>query len=163
MDIEIRLARQEDHVAIVQLWHQGWHDAHAHLVPAEILAFRTRKYFSLWLSQSADEFHVALSGQKLVGFASMKGAELVKLYVGTEARGTGTAHALLSHAENLLLRQGVEKAELFCTAGNVRAQRFYVREGWLLSRTFEDALWLPDNFSGRFTVETHQYEKHLAS
>jgi hypothetical protein len=81
--------------------------------------------------------------------------------VRAEARGTGTAHALLAHAEHLLSVQGVDKAELFCTAGNIRAQNFYAREGWTLSRTFDDALWLPEHISGRLTVETHQYQKQL--
>ncbi|MDF3212581.1 MULTISPECIES: GNAT family N-acetyltransferase [Mesorhizobium] len=90
-----------------------------------------------------------------------KRAELVKLYVSPQARGSGTARDLLSYAEHLLCEQGVAEAELFCTAGNVRAQRFYAREGWRLSRSFEDALWLPDDVAGRFTVETHCYRKHL--
>ncbi|MER9297851.1 GNAT family N-acetyltransferase [Mesorhizobium sp. M0621] len=158
--LEIRPAREADQSAIVQLWHQGWHDAHAHLVPTEILAFRTPAYFSLWLKQTTDVFHVAITDE-LLGFVSINGAELVKLYVSPQARGSGTAHDLLSHAEHLLSEQGVVEAELFCTAGNVRAQRFYAREGWRLSRTFEDALWLPENIAGRFTVETHCYQKHL--
>ncbi|RUZ78308.1 GNAT family N-acetyltransferase [Mesorhizobium sp. M7A.F.Ca.US.006.01.1.1] len=158
--LEIRPAQEADRSAIVQLWHQGWHDAHAHLVPAEILAYRTPAHFSLWLEQSTDAFHVAV-GDGLLGFVSINGVELVKLYVSPQARGSGTARDLLSHAEHLLSEQGVAEAELFCTAGNVRAQRFYAREGWRLSRSFEDALWLPDNVAGRFTVETHCYRKHL--
>jgi ribosomal protein S18 acetylase RimI-like enzyme len=119
--LEIRPAREADQLAIVQLWHQGWHDAHAHLVPTEILAFRTPEHFLLWLKQSTDAFHVAVDDE-LLGFVSINGAELVKLYVSPQARGSRTAHDLLSHAERLLAEQGVAQAELFCTAGNVRAE-----------------------------------------
>ncbi|WP_245265130.1 hypothetical protein [Mesorhizobium opportunistum] len=75
------------------------------------------------------------------------------------------AHDLLAHAERLLFEDGVAKAELFCTAGNLRAQKFYAREGWRLGRTFQDARWPPENVAenvnGGFTVETHAYQKHL--
>ncbi|WP_085033496.1 GNAT family N-acetyltransferase [Ensifer aridi] len=157
---EIRPAREEDRSAILQLWHRGWHDAHAYLVPAEILPFRTPEYFALWLNQAAEHFYVAVHGAVL-GFVSTKGEEVVKLYVDTEARGTGVAGGLLAHAEQLLSGEGVTEAKLHCTAGNIRAQRFYEREGWTLSRTFEDALWLPIGIPGRFTVETHCYHKFL--
>ncbi|WP_454848648.1 N-acetyltransferase family protein [Rhizobium binxianense] len=155
-----RAARAEDHTAIVQLWHQGWHDAHADLVPTEILAFRTPRHFKLWLEQTSDEFYVA-KDQELLGFVSVKDAEVVKLYVSERARGTGVAHSLLSFAEQLLLKKGMTEAELFCTAGNIRAQKFYEREGWSLSRSFDDALWLPDGVTGLFMVRTHCYRKFL--
>lgn len=158
--IEIRAARDEDRAAIIRLWHQGWHDAHAELVPAEILAFRTSRHFALWLEQSSDKFYVA-TDDGLLGFISLKDAEVMKLYVSEIARGTGVACSLLSFAERLLLETGVREAELFCTAGNVRAQKFYEREGWSLSRSFEDALWLPENVAGRFAVKTHCYRKTL--
>jgi ribosomal protein S18 acetylase RimI-like enzyme len=158
--IVVRAARDEDHLAIVQLWHQGWHDAHAELVPGEILAFRTPMHFKLWLEEADDQFYVA-TDQGLLGFISVKGAEIVKLYVGRNARGTGVARSLLSFGEQLLFKKGFKEAELFCTAGNTRAQKFYEREGWSLSLSFEDALWLPKNIAGRFSVETHRYRKTL--
>ncbi len=156
----VRAARSEDRIEIVQLWHQGWHEAHSNLVPQEILAFRTPMHFFAWLEESNDQFYVAMD-QALLGFISVKNFEIVKLYVREDARGTGVARSLLSFGENLLLKQGFREAELFCTAGNIRAQRFYEREGWSLSLTFEDALWLPKNVADRFTVETHRYRKTL--
>ncbi|MCA0033913.1 hypothetical protein [Mesorhizobium sp. B263B2A] len=73
--LEIRPVREADQPAIVRLWHEGWHDAHAHLVPTEILAYRTPAHFSLWLKQSSDAFHVAADDEPL-GFVSINGAEL---------------------------------------------------------------------------------------
>jgi GNAT superfamily N-acetyltransferase len=159
--VEIRPAREEDHPAIVKLWHRGWHDAHAHLVPQDVLAFRTPEHFLLWLEQCADMFHVATNRTDLYGFVSVKGAEVVKLYVETESRGTGIASALLSHAEFLLARQGVIEGELYCTAGNVRAQNFYTRLGWDLYQTFQDALWMPEGVPDSHLIETHRYRKNL--
>ncbi len=68
----------------------------------------------------------------LLGFVSIEGSELAKLYVSSQARGKGVAAALLSHAEGQLYERGVVEAEIHCTQGNKRAQRFYEREGWVL-------------------------------
>ncbi|KJF70115.1 GNAT family N-acetyltransferase [Agrobacterium arsenijevicii] len=158
--LEIRPAEAADHGEILQLWHRGWHDAHADLVPSEVLAFRTENHFAVWLKEARDTFYVAIN-TKLIGFVSVKDAEVVKLYVGKSARGTGVAHALLSFAEQLLFEKGVQVAELFCVAGNSRAETFYKREGWNLSLSFEDALWVPEGVSDRFLVLTHRLQKAL--
>jgi GNAT superfamily N-acetyltransferase len=158
---DIHPAKAADHGKIVQLWHQGWHEAHAALVPSEVLSFRTEGHFAIWLKEARDTFYVATDDTEFFGFVSVKAAEIVKLYVGTPARGTGTAHALLSFAEKLLCADGVSDAELLCTAGNTRAERFYQREGWHLSDTYEDALWMPKGVSRQFFVPTHRFQKNL--
>ncbi|WP_309547142.1 GNAT family N-acetyltransferase [Rhizobium rhizogenes] len=157
---DIRLARASDHIDIARLWHDGWHDAHANLVPLEILAYRTPDHFAVWLKQASDVFHVA-TNPDLLGFVSIKGAEIVKLYVAKPARGTGAAQDLLSFAERLLRENDVKEAELFCTAGNLRAEKFYRRENWLLSRTFDDALWVPEGVNEKVEVSTHRFCKTL--
>lgn len=159
--IAVRPARLNDRQAILEIWHQGWHEAHARLVPTALLAFRTPEYFSRWLDQCTDKFHVAEDDGALSGFVSVKDCEIVKLYVAPDARGAGVARALLSHAERLLAAQGIEEAALFCLAGNFRAERFYARQGWRISETIQDALWLPAGITGAFRVETHQFTKRL--
>lgn len=159
---QIRPLNYADRGAILKMWHLGWHDAHAHLVPPAILEYRTPEYFALWLDQSADKFHVMADGDDLLGFVSIEGAEVVKLYVSAEAKGRGFARSLLGHAEKLLALGGVERAELLCTVGNVRAQNFYARAGWKISRTFAAGLWLPTGVSaGNFPVQTHRFTKLL--
>ncbi|TXH36067.1 MAG: GNAT family N-acetyltransferase [Rhodospirillaceae bacterium] len=159
---DIRPMRAEDHSAIIRLWHEGWHDAHAHLVPPAILSFRTPAHFSIWLEQAHDDFYVVDGESGLPsGFVSIKAVGIVKLYVDAQARGGGAAPALLSFAENQLASRGVTEAELFCTAGNIRAEKFYARQGWALSGTFNDALWLPEGITGKFSVDTHLYRKHI--
>lgn len=158
--LSIRLAQPKDHTAIVDIWHSGWHEAHANLVPDGILEFRTVEYFWVWLESSTDQFYVALN-DGVVGFVATNESQLVKLFVDADVRGTGTATALLSYAEAQMSNDGIQDAVLFCTTGNGRAQRFYSREGWVLSDTFADKLWLPENTTGEFIVNTHRYEKHL--
>ncbi|MGY5779593.1 N-acetyltransferase family protein [Rhizobium sp. LEGMi135b] len=157
----IRPAASEDEDAIVHLWHQGWHDAHAELVPQGVLAYRTERHFLIWRKEAQDSFYVARSEKDLIGFVSLKGIEVVKLYVGRGARGTGLASALLSFAERTLRQNGIDETELFCTAGNARAESFYRRQGWTLVETFNDALWVPTAISQKFVVSTHRYRKKL--
>lgn len=159
--LDIRLAEISDHAKIIQLWHRGWHEAHTDLVPQDVLPFRTEAHFAMWLREAQDVFYVATRDTELLGFISVKGAEIVKLYLGSHARGTGAAQALLAFAEKLLRDNGVAKAELLCTAGNTRAERFYAREGWRLSDTFEADLWMPKTVAGTFKVPTHRFEKNL--
>ncbi len=161
MTFQIHALRDENGSALIRLWHQGWHDAHANLVPVDVLDYRKPEYFAIWLNECADEFFTASSDRGLLGFVSIKNSEIVKLYVHRKARGTGVAKALLAHAEKTLLARGVEAAELFCTAGNNRAEHFYAKEGWHLARTFRDYLWMPNGRVAKYSVETNQYEKSL--
>ncbi len=160
--IHIRSASNADRAAILRIWHQGWHDAHARLVPPELLAFRTPAHFALWLDQSPDPFHVAVD-REVLGFVSLNGSEIMRLYVDRAARGTGLAGFLLEFAEQGLRAEGCLAAELFCAAGNIRAERFYIRQGWALSRTFEEALWIPEGIARSHTIPTHHYRKVLTA
>lgn len=159
-EFEIRPAQSEDFPAIIRLWHQAWHDAHRALVPQSILAYRRPNHFRIWLEQSPDQFYIA-SADQLLGFVSVCDAELVKLYVKADIRGTGVAAALLAYGENRIAEDGGSVAELFCTAGNIRAQKFYARHGWKKVRTFEDGLWLPGTANETFLVQTHLYRKRM--
>ncbi|MGV8936127.1 MAG: GNAT family N-acetyltransferase [Allorhizobium sp.] len=157
----IRPARPGDRQDILALWHQGWHEAHADLVPAGVLALRAPEHFTVWLDQCTDQFHVADNDGVVSGFVSVKGCEIVKFYVAEHARGAGLAAQLLSHGEALLRAQGVQHAVLFCLAGNLRAERFYARQGWAVLDTFEDGLWVPDGVADTFAARTHRLGKQL--
>lgn len=157
----IRPIRPKDRDEVIDVWHSGWHHAHAAIVPEGILRYRTIECFWAWLHGSTDKFHVAVDGVVL-RFVSMQGPEIVKLYVSLNAQGTGIAAKLLSYGERELNKQGVTDGLLLCTAGNTRAQRFYDRVGWTLCKTFSDKLWLPKGVSGEFIVDTHRYQKRLS-
>lgn len=157
----IRPARQKDHSAIIAIWHAGWHDAHADLVPEALLKFREIEHFWLWLESSADQFFVATLRKSIVGFVAINEAEIAKLYVASSARGTGTAAALLAFGEQRMADSGVTDALLYSTAGNTRAERFYRRNSWVLSETFQDALWLPEEVEYMAVMDTHRFTKHL--
>ncbi|MBC7285134.1 GNAT family N-acetyltransferase [Hoeflea sp.] len=159
--MHIRPAAAGDAAAIIHIWHQGWHDAHGELVPAGILSYRRPGNFLAWWKEASERFFVAASGAEPIGFVSLKGCEVVKLYVSLGARGTGVAPDLISFAERTLAQDGTTEAELLCTAGNARAERFYVRQGWRLTETFDDALWTPAGVTRKFIVPTHRFRKRL--
>ncbi len=156
---DIEPARGRHHSQIVDIWHAGWHDAHAALVPAEILAFRKRHHFDLWLTAEAARFDLALDGDIVLGFVAVSGNELLKLYVGADWRGTGVAAALLRHAEAILARRGQSEMVLHCTAGNDRAHHFYEKHGWRLSETLSAPLWLPDPALPSLSVPTWKFSR----
>lgn len=160
--ISIRAASEADQPAISKIWHQGWHDAHAELVPAQILAYRQIEHFRNWLATSTDRFFVVSLNAMIIGFVAINGAELVKLYIDRHARGDGTSARLLQFGEDRIRETGVRRAVLFCTDGNLRAEKFYRRQGWSLMETFPDRLWLPDHAQATLVANTHRFEKALA-
>jgi GNAT superfamily N-acetyltransferase len=161
--MEIRRLVSEDVEAVIQLWHQGWHDAHAEIVPRGVLAYRTPGHFRIWMNGCKETFHVAHEEGRVVGFVSVAGREVVKLYVDRDRRGAGVAAALLGFAERALTDAGAVEARLLCTAGNKRAETFYLRHGWTLLGTCQDTLWVPPDVGQTFNVPTHTYRKVLAA
>jgi len=80
---------------------------------------------------------------------------------GAIARGPLKDHRLflLSHAEDILLSRAVTIAELHCTVGNQRAQRFYERQAWHWTETSDDQLWCPKPGIDAPSIPTHRYTK----
>lgn len=157
----IRQMQRRDHPEVIELWHSGWHEAHATLVPLPILHYRSIQFFRLWLAQSTDRFFVASDGSTVTGFVAVNGHELVKLYVARMARGTGLAGSLLRYGEQEIANMGFTDAELYCTAGNRRAETFYSRQGWKLAETFQDGLWVPRGVDYEVYESTHRFVKRL--
>ena len=147
-------AAELDHLA--QLWHEGWHDAHAAIAPAGLVAARTLPRFRTRLDAAlADTFVIGPRGAP-AGFFMLKGDELYQFYVARTARGSGVAAALMDAAEAALLRRAVARPWLACGIGNDRAARFYEKRGWVRARTQTSRLETED---GVFEVEVWRYEK----
>jgi GNAT superfamily N-acetyltransferase len=56
--------------------------------------------------------------------------ELLAIYVDPHHMGTGVGRLLIAAARERLRRLGVTSAALWVLDGNVRARRFYERDGW---------------------------------
>ena len=145
-----------DHLA--QLWYDGWQDAHARIVPAELKRLRTLESFRQRLQADRTSVRVAGPPGAPVGFCMVKGDELYQLYVSARARGSGVAAALIDDAEARLAEAGVETAWLACAIGNERAARFYEKRGWRRAGTMINRL---ETSNGMFPLDVWRYEKHL--
>ena len=157
-DMTVRDAEDIDIDQLATLWHQGWHDAHALILPAELTRLRT------WASLR-DRLHEALPNVRVVGasgdplgFCIVRGAELYQLYVSSRSRGSGVAVALIDDAETRLFESGIETAWLACAIGNDRAARFYEKRGWRRAGTM---IAQAETGDGTFPLEVWRYEKSL--
>jgi GNAT superfamily N-acetyltransferase len=157
--MEVRGATEGEIGRLAAIWHQGWHEAHARIVPPELTRIRT-------LDSFRERLHAALSSVRVVGqpgepagFHLVQEDELYQLFVAAEARGAGVAAALIADAEVRLVAAGVETAWLACAIGNERAARFYEKCGWRRTGTMINPLDTPD---GVLPLEVWRYEKRLA-
>ena len=144
---------------LAQIWYDGWRDAHASIVPAELARVRTLESLRERLPGLQPETRVIGDIGNPLGFSVTKDDELNQLYVSRDARGTGAAQKLIAEVEERLASRGIRTAWLGCAIGNDRAARFYENSGWHLARNYIVELPVPD---GIFKLEVWRYEKELA-
>jgi GNAT superfamily N-acetyltransferase len=156
--MRIRAANEAELDRLASIWHEGWQDAHAKILPAELARHRTLASFRQRLQSALPCTRVAGAGAQPLGFCITKGDELYQLYVSTEARGSGVAAALLADAEERIGASGIQVAWLACGIGNERAARFYEKHGWCRAGNMVSALPTPD---GVMQLEVWRYEKAL--
>lgn len=154
----VRCADVAEVDALARLWYEGWQDAHATLLPAELARHRTLENFKMRLRAALPSARVVETAEGLAGLYMIKGDELYQLYVAPHARGSGVAAALIADAEARLAAAGVAVAWLACAIGNERAARFYEKSGWRRVGNMINPLDTPN---GVFPLEVWRYEKPL--
>jgi ribosomal protein S18 acetylase RimI-like enzyme len=157
--VDVRDAEPGEVARLAQIWYDGWQDAHAEILPAELKRLRTLESFRDRLAAGLADVRVAGPVGAPVGFCMTKGAELYQLYVSAEARGSGVAKTLAADAEEKLLEGGIETAWLACAIGNERAARFYEKCGWRRVGVMTSQLPTQD---GIFSLDVWRYEKAIA-
>jgi GNAT superfamily N-acetyltransferase len=158
--IDIRMAEEAELDHLAQLWYDGWQDAHARIVPAELTELRTLESFRERLQAMLSDVRVVGPVGAAVGFCAIKGDELYQLFVAAEARGKGVAAVLLADGEARLAANGVEIAWLACSVGNDQAARFYEKCGWRLVGNVTIPV---ETSNGPFLLEVWRYEKPVSS
>jgi putative acetyltransferase len=127
----IRPADDGDMAAVAELWHEGWHDAHAGHVPDGLTAARTLAAFHERTPSRVADTTVAVSDDgELLGFVMVVDDEVEQVFVGRSARGSGLAPLLLAEAERQVAAAGHVSAWLAVVTGNARARAFYEKQGW---------------------------------
>jgi GNAT superfamily N-acetyltransferase len=158
--MNVRGAEQAEISRLARIWHDGWQDAHAQILPEALARHRTLESFAERLGAALPSVRVIGSPNEPVGFCIVKGDELYQLFVSAPARGSGVAAALLADAEARLADRGVEIAWLACAIGNDRAAKFYEKHGWRRAGVVVNHLETPN---GTFPLEVWRYEKRLRS
>lgn len=154
----IRPAHPDDLPALTEIWHQGWHEAHAADVPATLTALRTRADFTRRLIGFGANLRVGGPEGGPLGLVALKEGEINQLYVAPPARGTGLAGALMAEAETLLAARGTRVALLDCGLANHRAARFYTSQGWREEGVIEVML---DTSQGPYPLPVRRFTKRL--
>ena len=156
--MDIRDAEEHEVEALAKIWYDGWNDAHAQILPAELKRIRTLESFIERMRAAVATVRVAGPPGAPVGFHMLKDDELYQLYVSAQSRGLGVAASLIADAEAQLAGAGVENAWLACAIGNDRAAKFYEKSGWRRVGNIINPLETPD---GVLNLEVWRYEKRV--
>lgn len=154
----VRHAEEHEVDRLADLWYQGWQDAHAEILPAELARLRTLESFKERLRTSLHTVRVAGAVGRPVGFCMTKDDELYQLYVSPAGRGQGIAALLERDAVATIAARGAQTAWLACAIGNDRAARFYEKMGWRRVGTVVSRL---ETQEGVVPLEVWRYEKAL--
>lgn len=126
---------QDELLAVLsEIWHDGWHEAHASLVPVTFSALRTKRVFMRRLREAWGSVLVASRGLNPVGFAITRKSELHAFFVTAAERGQGVSDILIEACMDRLALERVDAPWLICAKGNHRARGFYERHGWRVVR-----------------------------
>src|SRR2546428_13886239 len=101
--MDIRAAEKAELNQLADVWYDGWRDAHAQIVPAELTRLRTRESFRNRLEAALPDVRVMGPSGAPVGLCIVKGDELYQLYVSAVERGLGEAPPMHSRARAALL------------------------------------------------------------
>lgn len=154
----LRPAREEDVPDLARIWGEGWREAHLGNVPEPLVAARTPDSFRRRALDLVPRTTVAVVAGEVAGFVMIDADEVQQLYVGPRHRGAGTASALLAEGERRIAAEGHDRAWLAVVAGNLRARRFYERQGWRDEGAFEHQAPGPVQ---PIPVPAHRYVKDL--
>lgn len=127
---DTRPANIDDLDALTEIWHDGWHEAHAAHVPDELIKLRDHASLRIRMENMLENTDVVGPACAPIGFCTVIKDEIYQFYIAPAARGTGTADALLQAGETRLAAGGIKLAQLYVLPENMRAQAFYKRNGW---------------------------------
>jgi GNAT superfamily N-acetyltransferase len=155
----LRPAVVADLEAISDIWHRGWRDGHLGHVPVALHRHRRLRDLRGRVAARLGTTTVATTASGVVGFVTVHDDEIEQLYVDVPVRGAGVAAALLAHGE-VAVSARFDRAWLAVVAGNIRARRFYERNGWSDAGPFDNPAWTTGGDT--IPVPARRYEKPVA-
>ncbi|MBJ7894697.1 arsinothricin resistance N-acetyltransferase ArsN1 family A [Bacillus atrophaeus] len=135
--VHIRRAKEEDLIAILDIYNQGIRDRIATLETEE----KDLKYMSDWFLQRSDKYAVltAAIGNEVAGWASLnpyshrcayRGVADLSIYISRSYRGRGIGKALLASIEKEAVDADIHKIVLFTFPFNMLGQGLYSSMGY---------------------------------
>ncbi|KZS75817.1 acetyltransferase [Mycobacterium kansasii] len=164
---QVRAAVPEDAEAVARVHVRSWQCAYPGLIDQEYLdglrpeAWAGRYTFGR-MGLRLPATVVAVDGSAICGLATTglsrdhdlpNCGELMAIYVDPAWMGSGVGRLLMAAARDRLRRVGVRHASLWVLDRNVRARRFYERDGWSF-----DGMRRTEVF-GATTVEQLRYQR----
>lgn len=153
--MKITPAQPADAAAIATIWHRGWHQAHAAIVPDALTALRSPEEFATRTDAHLDQTHVAWIDGQIAGFFMLDQDELYQFYISAAFQGSGSASKLM-HGAEAALGEGLKW--LACTVGNDRAARFYEKSGWVRAGVIPYEV---ETAQGPLVVKVWRYERQV--
>lgn len=141
---EVRTAVAADAEAVARVHVRAWQSAYRGLIAQDYLdsltpEARARRYdfgrpgIGVPVTLVAVQ-HDAICGLVTIGLCREEDlpnfGELMAIYVDPDCLGTGIGRLLIGAGRDRLRGLGVEGAALWVLRDNVRARRFYARDGW---------------------------------
>ena len=171
LDMLLRPAEPEDANSVARVHVRSWQAAYRLLLPAGYLdnlspEDRAQTYDFACRDPLKPQTIVSSEDELILGFATTMPSresdlkdygELCALYVDPDHWGRGVGVALVSAARANLFELGFRNAVLWILAGNLRANRFYQRDGWA-----PDGVRKTDSIWG-VTVDEVRYRRVLAA
>ena len=146
---ELRAAVPEDAHGVARVHVRSWQSAYRGLIAQDYLdglepEVWAGRYTFGRIGLRLPSTQVAIDGSTICGLATTalcrdtdlsNFGELLAIYVDPAYAGTGVGRLLMTGARERLRRVGVMAASLWVLDGNVRARRFYERDGWAFDGT----------------------------
>src|SRR5258707_5931007 len=108
MQVRSADAVEIDH--LTRLWHDGWHQTHASLVPQELTRLRTSESFRERLQAALPNVHVTRPLRAPIGFYVLKRHERSPLFLSPDGHGSGGVPARIADAQPSRAEQSAETA-----------------------------------------------------
>ena len=157
-DWPVRPVKPSEADALARMWHDTWHETHAPIVPAELVALRTMGSFRERTEAALPRMRCAGPKGAPLGLCLVTGNELDQIYVAREGRGTGLARRLMEDGCARIAAAGHRTAWLICAEGNGRAAAFYRHLGW---RESGEVTGHVEAEGGRFALPCIRFERDL--
>jgi len=167
--IDLRPAMSADALGVARVHVRAWQVGYRDLLAADFLAGlkpedRAARYTFGHADPTKPATIVALDHDAIVGFVTTgpsndetDGAgHLMALYVDPDRWGQGIGRTLIAAGRDVLVQRGFTEAALWVLAGNARADRFYVADGWRFDgHVTERVIW-------GASITDHRYRRTLS-